>query len=124
MSTENYNTGAREEIFSKAVRAGKRTYFFDVKSTRNSDYYITITESKKNTDEDGKFTYEKHKIFVYKEDFLKFMNGYQEAFEKINSLTGNEETEYIHKPKEDTTPKTEGSESTTTHDGSDVHFDF
>ena len=69
----------REEIYSKAVRAGKRTYFFDVKSTRNNDYYLTITESKKRFDNDGNQNFEKHKIFLYKEDFEKFMNGLQQA---------------------------------------------
>jgi hypothetical protein len=59
----------REDVFSKAVRAGKRTYFFDVKSTRGRDLYLTITESKKHTHEDGSATYDKHKIFLYKEDF-------------------------------------------------------
>lgn len=69
----------REEIYSKAVKAGKRTYFFDVKATRNSDYYLTITESKKKFDKDGNSTYEKHKVFLYKEDFEKFAEGLEEA---------------------------------------------
>ena len=58
----------RDEIYSKPVRAGKRTYFFDVKATRNNDYYLTITESKKKLEKDGSQNYEKHKIFLYKED--------------------------------------------------------
>ncbi|MFW5773803.1 MAG: DUF3276 family protein [Tangfeifania sp.] len=62
----------RQEIYSKVIRAGKRTYFFDVKSTRNNEYYLTITESKKKFSENGKFHYEKHKIFLYQEDFEKF----------------------------------------------------
>lgn len=76
MSVEEENKNGREEIFSEKVKAGKRTYFFDVKSTRSNDYYLTITESKKryNKDDEG-FTYEKHKIFLYKEDFNKFMNA-------------------------------------------------
>ena len=61
----------RDEIYSKPVRAGKRTYFFDVKATRNNDYYLTITESKKKLEKDGSQNYEKHKIFLYKEDFDK-----------------------------------------------------
>ncbi len=69
----------REEIYSKAVKAGKRTYFFDVKATRNNDYYLTITESKKRFDKDGNSSYEKHKIFLYKEDFEKFSEGLDEA---------------------------------------------
>jgi len=64
----------REEIFSERVRAGKRTYFFDVKATRSNDYYLTITESKRRYKEDG-FVYEKHKIFLYKEDFHKFVDA-------------------------------------------------
>ena len=77
----------RDEIFSKAVKAGKRTYFFDVKTTRGSDLYITLTESKKRFEKDtNKFTYEKHKIFLYKEDFEKFVQGLNETIEKINEL--------------------------------------
>ena len=70
---ENINN-EREEIYSERVRAGKRTYFFDVKATRSNDYYLTITESKRKYKDDG-FTYEKHKIFLYKEDFNKFMEA-------------------------------------------------
>jgi hypothetical protein len=62
----------KQEIFSERVRAGKRTYFFDVKATRSNDYYLTITESKRKYKDDG-YTYEKHKIFLYKEDFDKFV---------------------------------------------------
>ncbi|MCA6074942.1 DUF3276 family protein [Fulvivirga sedimenti] len=71
---EENNTNEREEIFSERVRAGKRTYFFDVKATRSNDYYLTITESKRRYKDDG-FTYEKHKIFLYKEDFNKFVEA-------------------------------------------------
>ena len=74
----------REEIFSKAVRAGKRTYFFDVKSTRSNDYYLTITESKRRYKEDGYF-YEKHKIFLYKEDFDKFINALKETVDHVKT---------------------------------------
>ena len=80
--TEKY----RNEIFSKSVRAGKRTYFFDVKSTRSGDHYLTITESKKKFDQDGNFHFEKHKIFLYKEDFDKFKDGLSEVVEKVVSL--------------------------------------
>ena len=71
---EENKTNGRDEIYSAKVKAGKRTYFFDVKSTRSNDYYLTITESKKRFKEDG-FTYEKHKIFLYKEDFNKFLEA-------------------------------------------------
>ncbi|MDF2448857.1 MAG: DNA-binding protein [Bacteroidota bacterium] len=77
--SEEIERTEREDLFSKAVKAGKRTYFFDVKSTRGNDYYLTITESKKRFGTDGKFTYEKHKIFLYKEDFEKFMEGLNES---------------------------------------------
>ena len=73
----------REEIHSKAVRAGKRTYFFDVKATRRNDYYLTITESKKRMNRDGKFFYEKHKLFLYKEDFDKFADNLNEIIQYI-----------------------------------------
>lgn len=76
----------REDVYSKAVRAGKRTYFFDVKSTRGRDLYLTITESKKRTHEDGSASYEKHKIFLYKEDFEKFLEGYKDALAEIDRL--------------------------------------
>ena len=67
---------AAEDVFSKPVRAGKRTYFFDVKATKgNNDFYLTITESKRRQERDGSFTYDKHKIFLYKEDFDKFQEG-------------------------------------------------
>lgn len=75
----------REEIFSKVVRAGKRTYFFDVKATKGNDYYLTITESKKRFGEDGKFFYEKHKLFLYKEDFEKFTEGLGETIDYIKA---------------------------------------
>ena len=76
----DFDNKEREEVFSKKVRAGKRTYFFDVKATRSSDYYVTITESKKRL-EDGVFV--KHKIFLYKEDFEKFAEGLKETVEYI-----------------------------------------
>ena len=73
-----------EDVYSKPVRAGKRTYFFDVKSTKgNNDFYLTITESKRRLERDGSFTYDKHKIFLYKEDFEKFQEGLQEAVRYI-----------------------------------------
>ncbi|MCX6181198.1 MAG: DUF3276 family protein [Bacteroidetes bacterium] len=78
----------REEIFSKSVRAGKRTYFFDVKATKGNDYYLTVTESKKKFSEDGKFFFEKHKLFLYKEDFEKFAAGLKEAVDFIQAEKG------------------------------------
>lgn len=73
----------RDEIFSKAIRAGKRTYFFDVKSTRRNEYYLTITESKKRFDREGRYHFEKHKLFLYKEDFEKFSEGLAEIIDYI-----------------------------------------
>lgn len=75
----------KEEIFTKIVRAGKRTYFFDVKATRKDDFYLTITESKKRLGKEGKVYYEKHKIFLYKEDFDKFADGLKDAVTYIDT---------------------------------------
>lgn len=85
----------REEIFSRAVRAGKRTYFFDVKATVGEEYYITITESKRRfNNEQGKFFYEKHKLFLYKEDFDKFANGLSDVIEFIRTGKAPDRPEY------------------------------
>lgn len=73
-----------KEIYSQRVRAGKRTYFFDVKSTRSNDYYITITESKRKYKDDG-FVYEKHKIFLYKEDFNKFLDALRDSLDHVKT---------------------------------------
>ena len=78
----DFDNREREEVYSKKVRAGKRTYFFDVKATRSNDYYVTITESKKRL-EDGVFI--KHKIFLYKEDFEKFAEGLKETVDYIKA---------------------------------------
>ena len=80
----------RDEIYSKPVRAGKRTYFFDVKATRNNDYYLTITESKKKLEKDGSQNYEKHKIFLYKEDFDKFAEWLDNAVAYIKAALNGE----------------------------------
>lgn len=100
MSEEN-GAYQKDEIFSKAVRAGKRTYFFDVKSTRGNDLYLTITESKRRYNDDGSFRYEKHKLFLYKEDFEKFQDGFVEALDKIKDLQASGEyavVEHNHEP--------------------------
>jgi hypothetical protein len=102
----DFDNKEREEVFSKKVRAGKRTYFFDVKATRSGDYYLTLTESKKRL-EDGVFV--KHKIFLYKEDFEKFTEGLTETVEYIKSHQDvvekryeySENAEYTHTPKTD-----------------------
>lgn len=79
---EENNDKGRDEIYSERVRAGKRTYFFDVKSTRSNDYYLTITESKRRPKDDG-FFYEKHKIFLYKEDFNKFVEALNDTVNHV-----------------------------------------
>jgi hypothetical protein len=84
---DNYD---REEIFSKSVRAGRRTYFFDVRSTRAEDYYMTITESKKFSNEDGSAHYKKHKIYLYKEDFEEFATTFKEISDFIFDKKGKE----------------------------------
>ena len=73
----------QEEIYSQRIKAGKRTYFFDVKATRGQDYYLTITESKRRQNGDDSVSYEKHKIFLYKEDFLKFVDALQDAVDYV-----------------------------------------
>ncbi len=110
-----YEDSARDDIFSKAVRAGKRTYFFDVKSTRGNDLYLTITESKKRFHDDGKHSFEKHKLFLYKEDFEKFSGGFQEALEKIKSLQEGD-NEYLD-------PAAETIETETEQAYTDVSFE-
>ena len=79
-----------EEIFSKVLRAGRRTYFFDVRATRANDYYLTITESKKFTHDDGSFHYKKHKIYLYKEDFEMFKDILNEMTNYVFDEKGEE----------------------------------
>lgn len=81
---EENKENEKVELYSKRVRAGKRTYFFDVKSTRGNDYYLTITESKRRYKDDG-FVYEKHKIFLYKEDFEKFLEAIKETIDHVKT---------------------------------------
>jgi hypothetical protein len=80
----------KEEIFSKVLRAGRRTYFFDVRATKAEDYYLTITESKKFTNDDGSFHYKKHKIYLYKEDFSEFNSILAEMTDYIINEKGEE----------------------------------
>jgi hypothetical protein len=99
--TEKEEKTGKEEIFTKVIRAGKRTYFFDVKATRSDDYYLTITESKKRLGKEGKVFYEKHKIFLYKEDFEKFSDGLRDAVDYISN--GKETvTAVTHPPESET----------------------
>lgn len=121
---ENKNNG-RDEIYSAKVKAGKRTYFFDVKSTRSNDFYLTITESKKRFKEGGDgFTYEKHKIFLYKEDFNKFMEALtntvnhvkQELMPEVDFTQFDHPREDHMEPAEEALPKESAS-------GSDLKWD-
>ena len=102
-----------DDIYSRPVRAGKRTYFFDVKATKNNDYYLTITESKRKVEKDGRFSYDKHKIFLYKEDFEKFAAGLQEVVQYIKEKCPVQERVYTE-PSEEAPRKT---------DFTDVDFD-
>ena len=86
----------RDEIYSKALRAGRRTYFFDVRSTKAGDYYLTVTESKKFTEEDGTFYFKKHKIYLYKEDFENFTEILGEMTKYIIDKKGSEVISEIH----------------------------
>lgn len=118
--TEGVEKTPRQEIFSRAVRAGKRTYFFDVKSTRRDDYYLTITESKKRFNRDGRYYFEKHKIFLYKEDFDKFIEGLTESVEFIKK----ERPEIIsHKTEEEGNTEELEAATTTEEYSSDVDFE-
>ncbi|MBT2556704.1 PUR family DNA/RNA-binding protein [Hymenobacter sp. ISL-91] len=90
----------QEEIYSQRIKAGKRTYFFDVKATRGQDYYLTITESKRRLRDDDTFSYEKHKIFLYKEDFLKFVDALQDAVDYVREeLLTAEEVAELDRPR-------------------------
>ena len=105
-----------DDVYSKPVRAGKRTYFFDVKATKGNDYYLTITESKRKIERDGKYVYDKHKIFLYKEDFEKFSDGLKEVIDYIKERCPVTEAHgYSERPT--------GEESERKGNYSDVDFD-
>ncbi len=93
---EENNNNVNEDIFSKVLRAGRRTYFFDVRSTKAGDYYLTISESKKFTNEDGTFYFKKHKIYLYKEDFQNFSENLAEMIKYIIDEKGSEVISEIH----------------------------
>lgn len=103
----------KEEIFSKVLRAGRRTYFFDVRATKAGDYYLTITESKKFTNDDGSFHYKKHKIYLYKEDFSEFNEILKEMTDYVIDEKGDEVISERHQKdfkKEDTIDDSSNSE--------------
>tara|TARA_B000000532_G_scaffold63791_1_gene50299 strand:+ start:788 stop:1183 length:396 start_codon:yes stop_codon:yes gene_type:complete len=119
----------REEIFSKVLRAGRRTYFFDVRSTKAGDYYLTLTESKKFTNEDGSFHYKKHKIYLYKEDFTEFSNILNEMTDYVISEKGEEVISERHQKdfkKEDNTESTDetNDENEKEDDGNESSNEF
>ena len=93
---EENNNNVNEDIFSKVLRAGRRTYFFDVRSTKAGDYYLTISESKKFTNEDGTFYFKKHKIYLYKEDFQNFSEILGEMTKDSIDEKGSEVISEIH----------------------------
>ena len=93
---EENNNNVNEDIFSKVLRAGRRTYFFDVRSTKAGEYYLTISESKKFTNEDGTFYFKKHKIYLYKEDFQNFSENLAEMTKYIIDEKGSEVISEIH----------------------------
>jgi hypothetical protein len=116
----------KEEIFSKVLRAGRRTYFFDVRATKADDYYITITESKKFTEEDGSFHFKKHKIYLYKEDFNDFTEILGEMTSYVLNHKGEEVISERHQKdfkKEYHSDKTEESETPSTSTFTDIDFD-
>ena len=126
---ENKNEYNVEEIFSKVLRAGRRTYFFDVRETKAGDYYLTITESKKFTNEDGTFYYKKHKIYLYKEDFTEFSNILNEMTNYVISEKGEEVISERHQKdfkKEDNTESTEetNDENEKEDDGNESSNEF
>lgn len=120
----------KEEIFSKVLRAGRRTYFFDVRSTKAGDYYLTITESKKFTNDDGSFHYKKHKIYLYKEDFTEFNEILKEMTDYIIDEKGDEVISERHQKdfkKEDYNTNedlAEGGESINDSDSADKFTDI
>jgi len=115
--SEQY-TMDKEEIYSKVMRAGRRTYFFDVRATKAEDYYLTITESKKFTNDDGSFHYKKHKIYLYKEDFVDFQDNLGEMIQYIIDEKGleviSERHQKDYKREESETETTEETTSEST----------
>jgi len=116
----------KEEIFSKVLRAGRRTYFFDVRATKADDYYITITESKKFTEVDGSFHLKKHKIYLYKEDFTAFAEILEEMTSYVLNHKGEEVISERHQKdfkKEYPIEKSEEEELPKSSTFTDIDFD-
>ena len=121
----DYGNENREELYSVRVRAGKRTYFFDVKETRGKDLYMTITESKRNFDNDGNVHYQKHKLFLYREDFEKFEDGFIDATDKIKELmaTGNYRDPIAERKENEVEEESTKEETTEASNEEEVEFD-
>ncbi|MAO71332.1 MAG: DNA-binding protein [Flavobacteriales bacterium] len=115
-------TDKRDEIYSKSLRAGRRTYFFDVRSTRADDYYLTITESKRDFNEDGTPYYKKHKIYLYKEDFQNFKDHLNEMVEYIINEKG-EEVISFNKDENSSESKKEENKEDSSSDFTEVNFE-
>jgi hypothetical protein len=116
----------QEDIFSKVVRAGRRTYFFDVRSTKADDYYLTITESKKFTNDDGSFHFKKHKIYLYKEDFTEFSDTLKEVTDFIIDKKGDEVISDRHQSdfkKDEVATTTDDATTTDTSSFTNIDFD-
>ncbi len=121
----------QEEIFSKVLRAGRRTYFFDVRATKAGDYYLTITESKKFTNDDGSFHYKKHKIYLYKEDFSEFKEILAEMTDYIINQKGEEVISERHQKdfkkdyeeSETTSVNVEAKDESAPENFTDIEFD-
>jgi hypothetical protein len=112
----------QEEIFSQVLRAGRRTYFFDVRATKAEDYYLTVTESKKFTHDDGSFHYKKHKIYLYKEDFAEFNDMLKAATDYILKEKGEEVISERHQ-KDFKKPSDLNEETTSTESFTDLNFE-
>ncbi|MDO6604799.1 PUR family DNA/RNA-binding protein [Arenibacter palladensis] len=113
----------QEEIYSKVLRAGRRTYFFDVRSTKAGDYYLTVTESKKFTHDDGSFHYKKHKIYLYKEDFTAFKENLDEMMDYIIDEKGVEVISERHQKDFKKEDSEENGSISSTDSFTDVSFD-
>ena len=115
----------QEEIFSQVLRAGRRTYFFDVRATKADDYYLTVTESKKFTHDDGTFHYQKHKIYLYKEDFTDFHEMLKKATDYIINEKGDEVISERHQKdfKKEETITTSEDRNPSTDSFTDISFD-
>ncbi|MCM4165741.1 MULTISPECIES: PUR family DNA/RNA-binding protein [unclassified Arenibacter] len=113
----------QEEIYSKVLRAGRRTYFFDVRSTKAGDYYLTVTESKKFTHDDGSFHYKKHKIYLYKEDFTAFKENLDEMMDYIIDEKGSEVISERHQKDFKKEDAEENGSISSTDSFTDLSFD-